>query len=50
MSVGKNEICQICGKPITDNFTRVVGFLTAIKNWHNVRREQDYPERQFYTT
>ncbi len=48
LSVGKNSICQICGKPITDNFTRVVGFLTNTKNWHKVRREQDYTKRQFY--
>lgn len=25
MSVGKNTTCQVCGKPIVDNFTRVVG-------------------------
>lgn len=48
MSVGRNEVCQVCGKPIVDNFTRVVGFLTSVRNWHKVRREQDYPNRQFY--
>jgi ribonucleoside-triphosphate reductase len=48
MSVGKKETCDICGAEITDNFTRVVGFLTSVKNWHKVRREVDYPERQFY--
>lgn len=48
MSVGKNSVCQICGKPNTQNFTRVVGFLTKIHDWHAVRREQDYPKRQFY--
>lgn len=45
MSVGKNELCPICASPITDNFTRVVGFLTSVKNWHRTRREKDYPER-----
>jgi len=50
LSVGKNENCPICGKPITDNFTRVVGFLTNTKNWHKIRREIDYPNRQFYKT
>jgi ribonucleoside-triphosphate reductase len=48
MSVGKNNVCPICGEEITDNFTRVVGFLTNTKNWHKVRREEDYPNRQFY--
>lgn len=22
--------------------------LTSVKNWHQVRREDDYPERQWY--
>lgn len=48
MSVGRGSSCVICGGKITDNFTRVVGFLSAVKNWHKVRREEDYPERQFY--
>lgn len=48
MSVGKNTICPICGKKITDNFTRAVGFLVNVSNLHKVRREFDYPERQFY--
>lgn len=49
MTVGKNDICPICGKPIEENFTRVVGFVTSVKNWNKVRREEDWPERQFYS-
>jgi len=48
MSVGKGNVCSICGKSIINNYTRVVGFLTNTKNWHKVRREKDYPNRQFY--
>lgn len=48
MSVGRKETCSVCGEPIINNFTRVVGFLTNTKNWHKVRREIDYPYRQFY--
>ena len=48
MTVGKNINCSICNGEITDNFTRVVGFLTNTKNWHQVRREEDYPNRQWY--
>jgi ribonucleoside-triphosphate reductase len=48
MSVGKNEKCPICGEVIKDNFTRVVGFLINTKNWHIIRREKDYPLRQWY--
>ena len=49
MSVGKKEICLICGKPIINNYTRVVGFLTNVKNWIETRRNIDYPNRQWYT-
>lgn len=42
------QICPVCGKPITDKLTRVVGFLTNSKNWHKTRREYDFPERKFY--
>jgi ribonucleoside-triphosphate reductase len=48
MSVGKNIKCPICGKDIKDNFTRIVGFLVNVSNFHKVRREIDYPNRQFY--
>lgn len=49
VTVGRNEdTCSICGKPITDKLTRVVGFLTNIKNWHMKRREKDFPNRKFY--
>ena len=49
MTVGADgTICPTCGAPIVDTFTRVVGFLTNTKNWHRVRRETDWPNRQFY--
>lgn len=48
MSVGKGKTCSICGAEVLDNYTRVVGFLTNTKNWHQVRREVDYPNRKFY--
>lgn len=49
ISVGLETVCPICTEEITDNFTRVVGFLTSTKNWHEVRRTEDYPNRQFYS-
>jgi len=48
MSVGQATKCPICGAKITDNFTRVVGFLVNTKNFHKIRRQYDYPERKFY--
>lgn len=48
LSVSNGDICEVCGKPIENKYTRVVGFLTNVKNWHKVRREQDFPNRQFY--
>ena len=48
LTVGKRENCSICGKPIINNYTRVVGFLTNTKNWNPTRRKIDYPNRVFY--
>ena len=48
ITVGKNDKCPVCIKEITDNFIRVVGFLVNTKNFHHVRREKDYPIREFY--
>ena len=43
-----SETCPHCGGKITDEYTRVVGFLTNTKHWNKVRREKDYPDRKFY--
>lgn len=48
MTVGLKDICSICGKPIVNNYTRVVGFLTNSKNWNPTRRKEDYPNRKWY--
>jgi ribonucleoside-triphosphate reductase len=48
LTVGKKDTCSICDSEIINNYTRVVGFLTNTKNWHKIRREQDYPNRVFY--
>ena len=47
-TIGKKDKCSICNKPIIDNYTRVVGFLTAVKNWNKTRRETEYKKRVFY--
>lgn len=49
MSVGKAEFCPECGHEIVNEYTRVVGFLTNTKHWHEVRRgKDDYTSRIFY--
>lgn len=48
LTVGKGDKCSICGKSIVENYTRVVGFLTSVKNWNKKRRETDYPNRKWY--
>ena len=48
MSVGRGNTCQICGGKIVANYMRVVGFLTATKNWAPERRADDAPQRAFY--
>lgn len=48
MSVGQGKSCPSCGHDIVEEYTRVVGFLTNVKNWHIIRRVHDWPSRQFY--
>jgi len=48
LSVGRGDVCQICGEEITDKFTRVVGFLANTKNWNETRRNYDFNSRFFY--
>lgn len=48
LSVGNIENCPVCGKPILNKYTRVVGFLSKVSNWNKTRREIDFPNRQFY--
>lgn len=38
-----------CGKPATEKYTRVVGFITPVSSWQSERQEE-FEERQFYTT
>lgn len=48
LAVSQSDVCSICGAPIVNKYTRIVGFLSNIKNWHPARRELDFPNRQFY--
>ena len=48
MTIGLDDTCDICGKKIINKYTKVVGFLTNVKNWNKVRREKDFPNRKFY--
>jgi ribonucleoside-triphosphate reductase (formate) len=48
MGVGKSNKCSMCNGNVINNFSRIVGFLTNVKNWNKVRREADYPNRTWY--
>lgn len=50
MTVGNKNVCSICGDKITDEYLRIVGFLTNVKNWHETRRREDFPNRKFYNS
>ena len=41
------DICPVCGEPVADYFTRVVGFLTPVSSWIKERREE-YNNRQWF--
>ncbi|MBO4735858.1 MAG: hypothetical protein J5614_05610 [Paludibacteraceae bacterium] len=45
---GNNDICPICGEPIVDKYTRIVGFFVPQSAFNRVRRIWEFPRRQFY--
>ncbi|MDD4805017.1 MAG: anaerobic ribonucleoside-triphosphate reductase, partial [Candidatus Pacebacteria bacterium] len=48
ITTGKKDTCSVCGAKITDNYTRIVGFLVNTKLFNKTRKEVDYPNRKFY--
>lgn len=44
---GNYDICPECGGKVIEKYTRVVGFMTPISSWNNVRREWEFPKRYF---
>lgn len=48
LTVGKKEYCPVCEEKIVENRTRIVGYLTNVKLWNDVRREKDYKNRKWY--
>lgn len=49
-SIGEKDVCDICGAPIVARFQRVVGFITCVESWNNVRREYEYQRRTSVNT
>jgi len=44
---GNSTICPICGSPIDDYLTRIIGYFTKVSSWNPVRRDVDFPNRKF---
>lgn len=45
--VGNQPVCPICGAPIKDYYTRIIGYFTKTSSWNEVRRNYDFPQRKF---
>lgn len=45
---GRHYTCPICNSHITNQYTRVVGFITPTNSWIKERQKYDYPDRHFY--
>lgn len=50
VNIGSSEEteCPECGADITEQYTRVVGFITPRSSWVEERRENEYEERRRY--
>lgn len=46
--VGNKHVCPVCGDPIEDYLTRVIGYFTKISSWNAVRKNFEYPKRKFH--
>lgn len=49
-TIGKNDICPICGEPIVETWCRVVGFITPKSAFNPVRRDYEFDKRVFYSS
>lgn len=47
VTLGKVTKCHVCGKPIKDYLTRIVGFFTRVSSWSEARRSWEFPKRTF---
>ena len=45
--VGNSKTCPICGEPIEDYLTRVIGYFSKVSAWGEVRKDYEYPRRKF---
>ena len=41
------ETCPICGKPVAETFTRVVGFYTPVSGYQKIRKKE-FSKRRWY--
>lgn len=46
-SFGKHAACPVCGGEIVEYYTRVVGFFVPVSAFNTVRREWEFPRREF---
>lgn len=44
--IGSKE-CPVCGEPVADKFSRVVGFYTPVSSYQKIRK-QEFSERKWY--
>ena len=41
------DTCPICGEPVADTYTRVVGFYTPVSSFQKIRRKE-FDQRKWY--
>ena len=46
-SIGSKE-CPVCGEPIVDQYSRVVGFYVPVSSYQKIRK-QEFNQRKWYT-
>ena len=44
---GTSDICPVCKGKIVDWVTRIVGYFVHTTSWNTVRRDWEFPRREF---
>lgn len=46
---GDFDKCPHCSSEKIDKFSRVIGYFSKVSAWNKTRREEDFPNRKFYS-
>ena len=46
-NLSNSDVCCVCGSRNVEKFTRIVGYFVPVSSWNPIRREWEFPKREF---